>query len=249
MTLFRTSLFITLLTPSFFASADIVGFSAGLGIWQSTPDGALGTTSISLDDNLNLQEENANYAFVALEHPVPLLPNIRISYTDLQWTGQGMVPAGTVLDEVVFPIDQAVDVDLDLSHTDATFYYEILDNVVDLDLGLTARLFDGQASLIGSAAQEQVDVDAVIPLVYGRAGIDMPFTGLSASVSGNWINVNEFRLIDWSAELNYDFSIAPSLEAGLIFGYRSMLIEIDSGDELQSDAEFDGFYAGLRLVF
>jgi len=87
MTLFRNSLFITLLTPSVFATADIVGFSAGLGIWQSTPDGALGTTSISLDNDLNLQEENANYAFVALEHPVPLLPNIRISYTDLRWMG------------------------------------------------------------------------------------------------------------------------------------------------------------------
>jgi len=117
-----------------------------------------------------------------------------------------------------------------------------------LDLGLTARIFDGEASLIGASQQERVELDAVIPLLYGKAGIDLPFTGLSAAVSGNWINVNDFHLIDWSAELNYDFSIAPTLEAGLSIGYRSMLIEIDDQDELQSDAEFDGLFVGLRLI-
>ena len=158
------------------------------------------------------------------------------------------MPAGTRLDEVVFPIDQAVAAELDLSHTEVTFYYEVLDNVIDLDLGLTARMFDGEASLIGATQQERVELDAVIPMLYGKAGIDLPFSGLSAAVSGNWINVNEFHLIDWSAELNYDFSIAPTLEAGLSIGYRSMLIEIDDQDELQSDAEFDGLFIGLRLV-
>ena len=47
------------------------------------------------------------------------------------------------------------------------------DNVVDLDLGLTARLFDGEASLIGATQQERVELDAVIPMLYGRAGIDL----------------------------------------------------------------------------
>ena len=149
---------------------------------------------------------------------------------------------------MVSPSDQAVAADLDLSHTEVTFYYEILDNIVDLDLGLTARLFDGEASLIGATQQERIELDAVIPMLYGRAGIDLPFTGLSAALSGNWVNVNDVSLTDWSAEVNYDFKIAPTLEAGLSIGYRSMLIEIDDQDELQSDAEFDGLFIGLRLV-
>jgi len=248
MSLFRLGLLATLTTTPLFASADIAGLYAGGGVWQSNPAGTLGNTSISLDNSLNFDEENSNYLFIALEHPIPLLPNLRLSRTDLEWAGQGTVPAGTSLDEVVFPIDQAVAADLDLSHTEITFYYEVLDNIVDLDLGLTARIFDGEASLIGASQQERVELDAVIPMLYGTAGIDLPFTGLSAAVSGNWINVNDFHLIDWSAELNYDFSIAPTLEAGLSIGYRSMLIEIDDQDELQSDAEFDGLFVGLRLI-
>ena len=248
MSLFRLGLLATLTTTPLFASADIAGLYAGGGVWQSNPAGTLGNTSISLDNSLNFDEENSNYLFIALEHPIPLLPNLRLSRTDLEWAGQGTVPAGTSLDEVVFPIDQAVAADLDLSHTEITFYYEVLDNIVDLDLGLTARIFDGEASLIGASQQERVELDAVIPMLYGKAGIDLPFSGLSAAVSGNWINVNDFHLIDWSAELNYDFSIAPTLEAGLSIGYRSMLIEIDDQDELQSDAEFDGLFVGLRLI-
>jgi len=248
MSLFRLGLMATLTAAPIFASADIAGLYVGAGVWQSSPAGTLGNTSISLDNTLNFEEENSNYLFIALEHPIPLLPNLRLSRTDLEWAGQGTVSAGTSLDEVVFPIDQAVAADLDLSHTEITFYYEVLDNVIDLDVGLTARMFDGEASLVGAVQEERVELDAVIPMLYGKAGIDLPFSGLSAAVSGNWINVNEFHLIDWSAELNYDFSIAPTLEAGLSIGYRSMLIQIDDQDELQSDAEFDGLFIGLRLI-
>ena len=175
MRFFRLSIFVALSTVSIISSADIAGLSAGIGTWQSSPAGTMGSTNISLDSTLNLDKENGNYVFLALEHPIPLLPNIRLAHTDLQWAGQGLVTAGTSLDEVVFPVDQAVDVDLDLSHSDITFYYEILDNIIDLDVGLTARLFDGQASLVGSLQQERVDVEAVIPMIYGKAGIDMPF--------------------------------------------------------------------------
>jgi|TARA_B110000967_G_scaffold60254_1_gene61830 outer membrane protein len=248
MSLFRLGLLATLTATPLLATADIAGLYAGTGVWQSSPTGTLGNTSISLENTLNFDEENSNYFFIALEHPIPLLPNLRLTRTDLEWAGQGVVSAGTSLDEVVFPSDQAVAADLDLSHTEVTFYYEILDNIVDLDLGLTARLFDGEASLIGATQQERIELDAVIPMLYGRAGIDLPFTGLSAALSGNWVNVNDVSLTDWSAEVNYDFKIAPTLEAGLSIGYRSMLIEIDDQDELQSDAEFDGLFIGLRLV-
>ena len=206
MSLFRLGLLATLTATPLLATADIAGLYAGTGVWQSSPTGTLGNTSISLENTLNFDEENSNYFFIALEHPIPLLPNLRLTRTDLEWAGQGVVSAGTSLDEVVFPSDQAVAADLDLSHTEVTFYYEILDNIVDLDLGLTARLFDGEASLIGATQQERIELDAVIPMLYGRAGIDLPFTGLSAALSGNWVNVNDVSLTDWSAEVNYDFS-------------------------------------------
>ena len=39
------------------------------------------------------------------------------------------------------------------------------------------------------------------------------------------------------------------MDAGIILGYRSMLIELDDLDELQSDATFDGYFLALQLHF
>ena len=55
-----------------------------------------------------------------------------------------------------------------------TFYYEVLDNVIDLDLGLTARMFDGEASLIGATQQERVELDAVYLCSMAKRGSIYP---------------------------------------------------------------------------
>jgi hypothetical protein len=77
----------------------------------------------------------------------------------------------------------------------------------------------------------------------------VPTTALSGNISANWIKVDEFRLVDWSAELSYEFDLLPAMDAGIILGYRSMLIELDDLDELQSDATFDGYFLALQLHF
>ena len=63
------------------------------------------------------------------------------------------------------------------------------------------------------------------------------------------LNLDEFRLIDWAAEIMYEFDLLPALDAGLILGYRSMLVELDDLDDLQADATFEGYYFALQLRF
>jgi outer membrane protein len=249
MILLRSLLILVVTLTPLTAVADFVGLYIGGGSWQASPEGDIGRTDINLESTLNLDEENNQFIFAAFEHPVPLLPNIRVQHSEMAWTGNALVTAGTDLNGSPFVSDQQVDVSLDLTHTDATFYYEILDNVVDLDLGITARAFDGEASLVGVSQQESIALDAVGPLLYGQVGVDVPLTGLSAHVIANWINVDEFRLIDWAAQLTYEFDLFPVMDAGLIFGYRSMLVELDDLDDLQSDATFEGYYLAFQLHF
>ena len=167
----------------------------------------------------------------------------------MEWNGNALVSAGTNLNGNPFVTDEQVAVSLDLTHTDATLYYEIMDNVIDLDLGITARSFDGEASLVGVTQQESIELDAVGPLLYGQVGVDIPVTGLSAHVLANWINVDEFRLIDWVAQVTYEFDLLPAVDAGLILGYRSMLVELDDLDDLEADASFEGYFLALQLHF
>ncbi|MGB0449057.1 MAG: TIGR04219 family outer membrane beta-barrel protein [Porticoccaceae bacterium] len=249
MTLLRSLLVVTITLAPLAAVADIVGLSIGGGSWQASPEGDIGRTDIDLESTLNLDEENNQFIFIALEHPVPVLPNIRLQQSEMEWTGNALVTAGTDLNGSPFVSDEQVDVSLDLSHIDATFYYEVLDNVVDLDLGITARAFDGQASLVGVSQQESIDLDAVGPLLYGKVGVDVPLTGLSAHMIANWIDVDEFSLVDWAAQLTYEFGLIPAVDTGLILGYRSMSVELDDLDDLQSDASFEGYYLAFQLHF
>lgn len=231
------------------ASADFIGLYVGGGSWQASPEGDIGRTDINLESTLNLDKQNNQFVFVAVEHPIPILPNIRFQHSEMEWNGNALVSAGTNLNGNPFVSDEQVAVSLDLTHTDASLYYEILDNVIDLDIGITARSFAGEASLVGATQQESIKLDAVGPLLFGQVGVDIPVTGLSAHILANWINVDEFRLIDWAAQLTYEFDVLPAVDAGLILGYRSMLVELDDLDDLEADASFEGYFVALQLHF
>ncbi|CAI8369721.1 MAG: Uncharacterised protein [SAR92 bacterium MED-G29] len=239
----------SLLFTSVTATADFIGVYAGVGFWQAAPAGNVGRTDIALDSTLNLSEDTNQFAYVAFEHPIPLLPNFRVQHSELDWAGTALIEAGTDLNGSPFTSTQQADISLDLTHTDATLYYEVLDNIIDLDLGITARMFDGEASLVGATQQENVDLGATVPLLYGKVGFMIPTTGLSADVSANWVNVDDFRLIDWSAQLIYDIDLLPAVDMAVVLGYRLMVIELDDLDELQSDATFDGYFLALRMHF
>lgn len=245
----RSMLVAALILTPISASADFIGLYVGGGSWQASPEGDIGRTDINLESTLNLDQQNNQFVFVAIEHPIPILPNIRVQHSEMEWNGNALVSAGTNLNGNPFVTDEQVAVSLDLTHTDATLYYEIMDNVIDLDLGITDRSFDGEASLVGVTQQESIELDAVGPLLYGQVGVDIPVTGLSAHVLANWINVDEFRLIDWAAQVNYEFDLLPAVDAGLILSYRSMLVELDDLDDLEADASFEGYFLALQLHF
>src|SRR5690606_18764663 len=103
------------------------------------------------------------------EHPVPYLPNIRLGQTNLTHDGFGVLHfLGT---------DYAFRGTIDLSHTDVTGYYEVLDNIVSLDLGLTARIFDGEIKTDFIAST--IPLDSVYALLYANVQVDIPATGLA----------------------------------------------------------------------
>ena len=68
------------------AHADtLLGVYAGAGNWQQDYSGSVTTldTTLGIEDDLGLAKESNNVFYAALEHPVPLLPNLRAAYADL----------------------------------------------------------------------------------------------------------------------------------------------------------------------
>jgi len=125
--------------------AETVGLYLGGQIWQSEASGSFGEKHILIDADLK-KEQQSNY-FVAVEHPFPLLPNVRISSTTLATTGKTTSRQESFsYDDETFHVDVGVDIDasFNISYVDYTLYYQLFDNgILSFDFGLTARDFDG----------------------------------------------------------------------------------------------------------
>jgi len=229
------------------ANADVLGGGATVSYWNSDFSGEVvnKSSAVDIEKDLNMSSDgNANFT-AHFEHPVPVLPNVRINYTGISQSGNGKIgPAG--FDGIGVGVGANVNSDLDIEQLDATFYYEVLDNWVNLDLGLTARKFDGELVLREQIVGGQVSkttVDAVVPMGYLAARFDLPFTGVSVGVEGNVISYSGDSLHDVNAYGQYEFALLQ-----LRAGYRQMAIDYEDDDD-KLDVELSGPFASIGVNF
>lgn len=238
------------------ASADTIGLFVGAGTFNPEFSGTFKNSDtsdnvgeIDLEDDLDLDDDSATFFYIAIEHPIPVLPNIRLARTDMEQEG-----STTLEDAIEFDgKDYAADIEstIDLSHTDVTLYYELLDNWVNLDLGLTVRQFDGKLEITGTETNSgqtetaKEDVDFPVPMLYAKAQFDLPFSGLYASVDGNFIGYGGNTFFDATGKIGYETSVGFGVEAGL----RSITLEIDDEEDVEADMDFSGMYLAAHYHF
>lgn len=224
------------------ASADIVGVSAGVYGWNPDFSGRVtsGSTSVDLEDDLKLGNEWATQGYVALEHPIPLLPNVKLQFTELSQDATGRI------DTPFDGVNGAVDVDLDLTHTDLILYYELLDNIVSLDLGLNVKFFDGHLNIHERAGNNssRTDIDEILPLLYVAPSVSLPLTGLSLGAEVAGVAYSGNRLTDITARLRYEVAIF-----GVEAGWRQINLEIDDVGDLDTDIRFGGPFVSVMVDF
>jgi outer membrane protein len=228
------------------ASADtILGGRVGANTWLQQYEGNVqsGPSKIDLEDDLGFDDSTGYNLYAALEHPLPLLPNVLVQRTQVDTDARGDV-TGFIFEGIVYTGE--VRSRLDVTHTDITLYYELLDNWVNLDLGITGRVFDQGVEItdVSTGITGSLDIDYVIPLVYAQARFDLPFTGLSMGIEANGVSYDDDTLYDVKLNVAYEFTFGLGIEAG----YRRFDLDYEDGDEF-ADVTIDGAYAGLTWDF
>ncbi|PIQ39746.1 MAG: hypothetical protein COW58_09885 [Thalassolituus sp. CG17_big_fil_post_rev_8_21_14_2_50_53_8] len=231
------------------AQADLL-FTVGAkaSVWNAEAGGQIDEGVSVEKDGLNIDSDNGQQLTVFFEHPLPFIPNLKLKQTSLELEGDGNINA-QFADQT---FNENVTSTLDLSHSDLTLYWGLPLPVpfVDINFGLTARQFDGMAEVTSKsnpAVTDSVDLDFVMPLVYGEVKIDSPF-GLYASADINYIGMGGNKLSDISYGIGYDLPI-PVVDIGLEAGYRSINLKADK-DLADIDTDFDvsGAYFGASLA-
>lgn len=241
-----------LCTPLASHADTILGFYAGAGQWQASLSGEVGesgqTTTL---EELGHDKEPSNVIWARLEHPIPVIPNIKLMSTKISSTAttsqsQTFTLNGT---SITATFSDEVTTRFDLSHVDMTLYYELLDNWINLDAGVTARQFAGYTEARSTVTgRVEAKLEGVIPMLYLTGRIDLPFTGFHIDAQTNMISFQGDKVTDISAQLGYELDL-PAVDLGLNIGYRTMAVKVEELDDLYADAEVSGIYAELQIHF
>ncbi|MBU0913159.1 MAG: TIGR04219 family outer membrane beta-barrel protein, partial [Gammaproteobacteria bacterium] len=170
------------------AMADTIGgVYLGADLHFADAKGGFGQTGNQ--QGFNFDDKNQSSFYIKVEHPLPLLPNIKIQRNSLSSDGSTTLNRTFEFDDQVFAIGTTVAQDLDLSNIDATFYYEILDNdLVSLDLGVTAKYIDGDISVANQGQTAVQDLSAVIPMGYAYGSFGLLGTATKVFAEVNYVS-------------------------------------------------------------
>ena len=223
----------------------VFGLYAGAQLWNMDGDGTFGNADQSSDGQVDFKGENQNVFYVAIEHPIPFVPNVKFKSTDLEDQGSGNV--NFTFEGINFIGQVAADVDF--SHQDIILYYEILDNLVSLDVGLNVMQMDGHVTVTDGTQTESVEFDGYIPTLYLAAEAALPFTGLSVGGEISGLAAGGSSFYDYQVQIQYNVIDNMAIDVGLQLGYRATGLKLDDVDNLDTDLSFSGPYAGLQVHF
>ena len=241
----RLVLLVALLLGGACARADFLGVYAGAGYWNASFSGDV-IAGVSVEDELNIDRSNSRYVYIAFEHPIPLVPNIKLAHTTLKDSGVGTLAQGITFNGEVFTASQAISSEINLTHTDVTLYYELLDIGMDFDVGITGRYFQGDVAV--NSSREGLNV--LVPMLYGHAKFGLPLTGAYFSGDINYANYSGNQIADYVIALGWETESFILPEIGIEAGYRSFSIDAGADDlDVNVDTQVDGVFINLKAHF
>lgn len=232
------------LTTQITAYADTLSVSAGIGIWNTSPTGSFqktgDPTNVNVKDDLFWGSETQGYLFATLEHPVPIIPNAKIMVTKIDQAGSG---------NTTFQFDGNtytgnVSNDFSIQTIDLIGYYEILDNVVSLDIGLNIRNLQVDYNISATGVTTSDSMSETIPMLYALVG-GSPIPDLIISGELSYIAISGSTISDFTAKVAYTTSFFVGFEAG----YRKQQYTFDDISGTDADMSFDGVFAGAYAKF
>lgn len=240
------------LCVSYSSHADtLLGLYVGAQGWNMETSGGFSDDGTNV--NFNFEDEAKPNFYVAFEHPVPLIPNIKLQRTEMNTNGDVALQSNFSFGGELFPINAEAISDVQLTTTDIILYYELFDNdLISFDVGLNAKYIDGE--LLVTAKDDPTlngreEFSGPVPMLYSRLAIGMPLTGFGAFVEGNFLNVDDHTLTDYQAAITYSLMENLAIDVTFQVGYRVVTLELEDLDDIYSDLEFKGAYAGLEVHF
>jgi len=257
----KTMIAVSLGMLSMTAQADVVGLYVGGHVWDNE---ATGSISESTDlQTFNFDDEQQASFYIAVEHPLPFIPNAKIAKSTLDTNGNVTLTDDFNFGDETFESGSAVDTTFDLSYVDYTLYYELFDNgALSFDFGLTARKVDSEISATSTVSTTDSEDETVtetltgdlsvsefIPMLYVSTEIGLMFTGMNIFAEGNFLSFDDHVHYDYQLGVSYELVDNIAVDVNLMAGYRAVKLELEDLDDLYTNLEFSGAFVGVEVHF
>jgi outer membrane protein len=247
-----TSLIIATAVVAVPVQADtLLGLYVGAQAWNMDTKGGFSNDASLTEFDFDTETKASFYA--ALEHPIPFVPNIKVRRTALDTMGDIILTSEFTFNGEIFSTDTPLNTEVDMTNTDFILYYELFDNdLISFDFGINGKYIDGEIFVQDSSdttnfAREEFS--GVVPMVYSRLYVGLPFTGLGVYAEGSFLSIDDHTLSDYEVALTYEFVDNLAVDMSLQLGYRATVLELDDLDNIYSDLEFSGAFAGIEVHF
>ena len=239
------------------ATADtFLGVYAGAQVWGMETDGNFSDNSAFAGDaqlqDFGFDDETQGAFYIAFEHFVPFVPNVKVARTTLDTAGNTTLTSSFSFGGELYTAQSNIITDAEITTTDLILYYELFDNdLVSFDLGIMGNHVDGDfiVSEAASNTRSEESFSGVIPMLYSRAEFGLPFSGLGVYAEGSYLSLDDNTVYDYQVAVTYDVIESAALDLTLQAGYRDTTVELDDLDDLNSDLSFSGVFAGVELHF
>ncbi len=239
------------------ANADFLGVEIGAAGWSPEMTGKFqygsGTpTNMDLEQNLGYGDtESASYAWLSFEHPVPVIPNIKIIQTNLEMDASKLNTINLSFGGQTYSASETVASGMTLNQTDFILYYEFSEGLlipfVHLDAGLAIKNLDGKLYLNSATlGKTEKDFSVPVPMAYGKiklATSAIPFFPLDVEYETMFLSVGDNSFEDTKIGVVWDIEMGAGFNLGFVAGLREETLEVDESG-VKANIDISGYYYG-----
>jgi outer membrane protein len=243
----------------------LIDFEASIGATQQKPSGYVSYKAgsnadrIDVKNDAHLGDKTKPWAKFKLEHPIPLIPNIKLAYMPMKFDGSGNVNRTIRWGNRTYNLSVGFNLSVTLDRVDTTLYYNfpfiktLTAGKLDVEFGLNVRtiMFEGKLSGIeqgtGRSISESKSITLPIPMGHLAAEI-RPISQVSLVGELNYIGYNNNAYYDYVAGLRLNSRVRTPLKPFVEVGYRYEKLKIDEQD-VKTDLKIKGLYGLVGVRF
>jgi len=197
------------------------------------------------NDKLNSKDDNSITLAFTVEHLYSWMPNIKVQRTKFDIHLSTILNSNISFDGNDFTSGHQLDSRINIKHTGYNLYYEILNNDITFDFGITLMKFGGKIQLQSTQLSSVVKLKEYVPSGYAKLRYDIPLTGIYLGTEGSILSMTNNSVTDYIAHVGYISESGWDLE----IGYHRFTADWNDFSSSSGDLKIDSFYTSVNFYY